>query len=69
MGSLLDVQMSIFINNRIEPTPNNVSLLMNELNKLDSKHYEYLPSIIRSQTIDLSNGKISTVSNIAFSTS
>ena len=68
MGSLLDVQMSIFINNRIEPTPNNVSLLMNELNKLDSKHYEYLPSIIRSQTIDLSNGKISTVSNIAFST-
>ena len=68
MGLLMNVQMSIFINNRIEPTPNNISTLMTKLNSLDSGNYEYLPNIIKSQNIDLSNGKISTVSNIAFST-
>lgn len=68
MGLLMNVQMSIFINNRIEPTPNNVSTLMTKLNTLDLGNYEYLPNIIKSQNIDLSNGKINTVSNIAFST-
>ncbi len=66
MGLLMSVEVSIFINNRIEPTPNNISNLMTKLNALGE--YEYLPNIINVQNIDLSSGKVNTVSNVAFST-
>ncbi|MEE1218293.1 MAG: hypothetical protein U0L20_00030 [Ruminococcus sp.] len=66
MGLLMSVEVSIFINNRIDPTPNNISNLMTKLNALGK--YEYLPNIINVQNIDLSNGKVNTVSNVAFST-
>lgn len=66
MGIILNIQLSAFINHRIEPNANNISNLMNELNLLKLK--EFLPNITTGQTIDLVKGRIDTISNLAFVT-
>ena len=56
MGIILNIQLSAFINHRIEPNANNISNLMNELNLLKLK--EFLPNITTGQTIDLVKGRV-----------
>lgn len=67
MGIILNIQLTAFINYRIEPNANNISNLMNKLNSLKIK--EFLPNITTGQTIDLIKGKINTISNLTFVTS
>lgn len=66
MGIVLNLQLSVFTNYRIEPNANNISNLMKKINLLGVK--EFLPNITTGQTIDLVNGKIDTISNLAFVT-
>ena len=66
MSIILNVQFSVFSNNRIEPTPDNVGKILNKLNSLGK--YDFLPSMINGQNIDLVAGKMDPVSNISFVT-
>lgn len=67
MSLILNVQLSAFSNYRIEPTANNVTFLMESINKLGIK--EFLPNITTGQNIDLIKGKLETISNLGFVTS
>ena len=66
MSILMNVQYSIFSNNRIEPTPDVVNDLLSELNGMGN--YVFIPSIIPGQNIDLLAGKVNPVNNISFVT-
>lgn len=66
MGIVLNLQLSAFINHRIEPNASNISNLMNKINALGVK--EFLPNVTMGQTIDIVKGKVDTKSNLAFVT-
>lgn len=66
MGTLLNVQLSVFGNYNIETTAVNISNLMQKINELGK--FEYLPNIVTGQNIDLLAGKINTTSNLSFIT-
>ena len=66
MSILMNVQYSIFSNNRIEPTPDIVNSLLTELNAMGE--YVFIPSMIAGQNIDLLAGKVNPVNNISFVT-
>ena len=66
MSILMNVQYSIFSNNRIEPTPDVVSNLLLELNALGE--YVFIPNMIAGQNIDLLAGKVNPMNNISFIT-
>lgn len=66
MSILMNVQYSIFSNNRIEPTPDVVSDLLSELNAM--RKYVFIPSMIAGQNIDLLAGKVNPMNNISFVT-
>lgn len=66
MGAVVNIQLSAFCNNRIEPNAKNIALLMEKINSLNIK--EYLPNIATSQSIDLVKGNIETSSNLGFVT-
>ena len=67
MGLILNIQLSAFCDCRIEPSAENISNLMNEINKLGK--IEFLPNIISTQNVDLASGKIDVISNLSFVTS
>ena len=62
----MNVQYSIFSNNRIEPTPDVVNDLLSELNAMGK--YVFIPSMISGQNIDLLAGKVNPMNNISFVT-
>ncbi len=64
MGTLLNVQLSVFGNYHIEASVANVTRLMQKLNELG--RYEYLPSIVPAQNIDFMTGRVNTTSNLSF---
>lgn len=66
MGIVLNIQLSAFVNRRIEPNASNISNLMDKLNQLKIK--EFLPNITSGQTIDLIKMKVDTIYNLAFVT-
>lgn len=66
MSILMNVQFSIFSNNRIEPTPDVVNDLLSELNAMGK--YVFIPSMIAGQNIDLLAGKVNPMNNISFVT-
>lgn len=66
MSILMNVQYSIFSNNRIEPTPDVVNNMLSELNAIGK--YVFIPSMIAGQNIDLLAGKVNPVNNISFVT-
>lgn len=66
MSILMNVQYSIFSNNRIEPTPDVVNDLLSELNAMGK--YVFIPSMIAGQNIDLLAGKVNPMNNISFVT-
>lgn len=66
MSIIMNVQFTVFSNNRIEPTPDNIGIILNKLNSLGK--YTFLPSMINGQNIDLAAGKMDPVSNISFVT-
>lgn len=67
MSLILYVQLSAFSNYKIEPTPQNITLLMEKINLL--KIREFLPNITTGQNIDLVKGTLEKVSNLGFATS
>lgn len=66
MSILMNVQYSIFSNNRIEPTPDVVNNMLSELN--DMGKYVFIPSMIAGQNIDLLAGKVNPMNNISYVT-
>lgn len=66
MGIVLSLQLTTFCNYKIEPSPKNISLLMEKINSLNIK--EFLPNVTTGQTIDLVQGKVESVSNLGFVT-
>lgn len=66
MTTPFKLTLSIFVNNRIEPTPKNIATLMEKLNGLNK--YLYLPNIIYVQNLDIAKGTTKKVANISFST-
>ena len=66
MSIIMNVQYSVFSNNRIEPTPDTVNGILAGLNSLGK--YVFIPSMIAGQNIDLLAGKVNPVNNISFVT-
>lgn len=66
MGVLMNVQLTAFSNNRIEPTTAIIELLLKELNSLGG--YAFLPNMITGQNIDIAAGTIKPVNNLSFLT-
>ncbi len=67
MGLILNVQLSVFCNYRIEPNAQNITNLMKKINELGQM--EFLPNIISEQNIDLATGKVNIIPNLSFVTS
>ena len=66
MSVALNYQLSIFGNYSITPTPEIVTSLMTDINKATGELF--LPNIINSQQIEIPSNRISTISNLAFTT-
>ena len=66
MSIIMNVQYSVFSNNRIEPTPDTVNGILAGLNSLGK--FVFIPSVIAGQNIDLLAGKVNPVNNISFVT-
>lgn len=66
MGIILNLQLAVFCNHRIEPTPTNISVLMEKINALNIK--EFLPNVTTSQIVDLTDRNIKVFPNISFIT-
>lgn len=66
MGIVLNVQLSVFSNCRIEPNTQNISNLMNKINCLGIK--DFLPNVTAGQTIDLVKGTVNATPNLTFVT-
>lgn len=64
MSIIFNVQYSVFANNRIEPTPDNIGKTLKRLNELGS--YSFLPNMINGQNIDIVAGVMNPVNNISF---
>ena len=62
----MNVQYSVFSNNRIDPTPDIVNTMLTELNSMDK--FSFIPNLITGQNIDLLAGKMNPVNNISFTT-
>ena len=66
MSVALNYQLSIFGKYSITPTPEIVTSLMTDINKATGELF--LPNIINSQQIEIPSNRISTISNLAFTT-
>lgn len=67
MSSLMNLQLSFFHNNHIEPNINIIDNLGKELNSINSS-FSFLPSIITSHNINFDTGKVNSINNISFIT-
>ena len=68
MSKLIAVQLSIFCNKRIEPTPNKITELMGKLNTAKDGMI-FLPNILSGQVVDHVKGTVTNVNNLSFFTS
>lgn len=66
MSVALNYQLSIFGKYTISPTPEIVTSLMTDINKATAELF--LPSIINTQQIEIPSNRISTISNLAYTT-
>ncbi len=66
MSFVLNAQLSVFCNVRIEPDPENITALLTEINKLGQ--YVLLPNLITGQNIDLAAKQVKNITNLAFVT-
>ena len=66
MSILINVQYSVFSNNRIEPTPDVVNNMLSDLNAMGK--YVFIPNMIAGQNIDLLAGRVNPLNNISFVT-
>ena len=67
MSNLIALQLSIFCDKRIEPTPNKITELMEKLNQAKVGMF-FLPNVLPSQLIDPLKGTITNVNNLSFFT-
>ena len=66
MSNIINLQLSVFCNKHIEPTPEKITVLMKKINS--ESGLMFLPSIVNGQNIDILSRQITNVSNLAFIT-
>lgn len=66
MAITINYQLSIFGTYSVEPTPENITLLMTKINQETDKIF--LPNLITGQKIEIPTNKITTTSNLGYIT-
>jgi len=66
MSNIINFQLSVFCNKRIEPTSEKITDLMKEIKSISQM--DFLPNIINGQIIDMMAKQVIKVSNLSFAT-
>jgi hypothetical protein len=66
MKNVISLQLVVFCNRHIAPTPDKIVSIMERINSLSE--LEFLPSTITAQNIDVFTRQVMNVSNLSFST-
>lgn len=66
VSNIINLQVSIFCNKHIEPTPEKITTLMGKINLMSKLNF--LPNIVNGQNIDILTKRVTNISNLAFTT-